>query len=522
MRSLLLAILFVSCATAPLSLPDPVVPPIEPAKTVEPATAGTPRPLPTLPPMKLVVLPTVGTPIVSVRFVFHVGSVDDPQGKEGLTALTTTMLTEGGTRSLTSAELNAALFPMAGEIVSDTDKEFTVIAGRVHTERFDRFLSILTETLLAPRLEAKEFERLKTKQLNVIRNRLRGENDEELGKVMLDALLFEGHPYRHAVVGTETGLANITLDDVAAHWKRCFTKARLVVGVAGAVDDALGARILASLGALPETGAIPTEIPTPPKVTNQTLIIRRDTQSTAGSFGSAWPLRRDEPDFALLFLGLSFLGEHRQEHGVLFRELRGRRGLNYGTYAYAEHYRQLGGDSIPRPNIARTAQDVTLWLRPVEAQHGVFATRSVLYFLNQALHAPLPVDHFETAKGFLTGATRIWTLTDQTRLGWAIDELIYGTPGFLEGIRAAISTATPETVQRALQKHFDPKALNFVFVTKDVDALRTGLLSPEPSPITYATPKPTEVTDEDKRIERHPLPMVNDRLRVIDAAAVMK
>ncbi len=520
MRTLLMSGLLFSCATAPVVRSEPTSPPKE---TVEaPATVAPVRPLPTLAPMKLVVLPTPGTPIVSVRLVFHVGSVDDPRGKEGLTALTTKLLTEGGTKSLSSAELNEALFPMAAELESDTDKEFTVIAGRVHQERFERFLSIFTETLLAPRLDPKEFDRLKTEQLNVIRNRLRSENDEELGKVMLDALLFEGHPYRHATVGTESGLAAITLEDVAAQWKRCFTKARLVVGVAGAANDALGAQVVAALETLPATGAAPTPIPSPAGVTNQTLIVRRDTQSTAGSFGSAWPIRRDDPDFALLLLGLSYLGEHRQEHGVLFRELRDRRGLNYGTYAYAEHYRQDGWTSIPRPNIARTTQDLTLWLRPVESQHGVFATRGVLFFLDQTLHAPLPAERFETAKGFLTGATRIWTLTDQRRLGWAIDELLYGTPEFLDRVRATIATATAEMVQRSLQKHLDPKALNFVFVTKDTAALRTGLLSAAPSPITYATPKPPEVLEQDKAIERHPLPMVSDRVRVIDAAEVMK
>jgi len=145
-----------------------------------------------------------------------------------------------------------------------------------------------------------------------------------------------------------------------------------------------------------------------------------------------------------------------------------------------------------------------------------------LFFLEQTLRAPLPAERFETAKGFLAGATRIWTLTDQRRLGWAIDELIYGTPGFLDRVRTTIATATAETVQRTLQKHLDPKALNFVFVTKDADALRAGLLSPTPSPITYATPKPPEVLEQDKALERHPLPMVSDRVRVIDASEVMK
>jgi len=520
MRALLLSTcgLAACVTTAPAARTE--APPAAPLPAQAPRPA--PRALPALPPMKLVVLPTPGTPIVSVRLVFRAGSVDDPQGKEGLTALTTRLLTEGGTKALSAAELNEALFPMAAELERDTDKEFTVISGRVHRERFDAFLSIFAQTLLSPRLDPKEFERLKTEQLNAVRNRLRSENDEELGKVMLDALLYEGHPYRHATVGTESGLNSLTLDDVAAQWRRCFTRARVVVGVAGAADDALGARVVAALDGLPQTGAAPTPIPSPGRVANQTLIIRRDTQSTAGSFGVSWALRRDDPDFALVFLGLSYLGEHRQEHGVLFRELRDRRGLNYGTYAYAEHHRQAGWSSIPRPNIARTVQDLTVWLRPVEAANGVFATRGVLYFLEETLRQPLPAERFATAKGFLSGATRIWTLTDQRRLGWAIDELIYGTPGFLDAVRATIATATADQVQRALARHLDPATLNFVFVTKDAEGLRKGLLTPSAGPIAYPTPKPPEVMEQDKAIDAFPLPMVGERVRLMNAAEVMR
>ncbi|MBL8740753.1 MAG: hypothetical protein JNK04_06660 [Myxococcales bacterium] len=250
--------------------------------------------------------------------------------------------------------------------------------------------------------------------------------------------------------------------------------------------------------------------------------MRRDTESTAGSFGFSYRVRRDHPDFPLLFLGLSYLGEHRQEHGVFFRELRDRRGLNYGTYAYAEHYRQDGWNSIPRPNIARTVQDLTIWLRPVEAKNGVFATRGVLYFLDQTLNAPLPPERFETARGFLIGATRIWTLTDQRRLGWAIDELITGTPGHLDRVREAIASARADEVQAMLKKHLDPKALNFVFVTKNAEGLRDALTSQAPSPIVYATPKPPEVLEQDKAVERQPLPMTKDRVRIIDASTVMR
>lgn len=516
MRTFFLALVCCSCATTQMA----TAPKATVSRPVEPPAAV--AQLATIKPLTLVVSPTQGTPIVSVRLVFRAGSVDDPSGKSGLTALTTRLLVEGGTTKLSSAALQDALFPMAAELDSDTDKELTVISGRVHRERLAPFLEILTDTLLSPRLDPREFDRLKTEQLNAIRNRLRNENDEELGKVVLDSLLFRGHPYAHATVGTERGLEAITLDDVRTHWKQRFTQARLVIGLAGAVDEALGASLQKTLAQLPATGAEVVVIPPAPTVENETLIVQRDTASTAGSFGLSWKLRRSDPDFALVFLAASYLGEHRQEHGVLFRELRDRRGLNYGTYAYAEHFRQDGWVSRPRPNVLRAAQDFTLWLRPVEAANGLFATRGALYFLEQTLKAPLPAERFETARGFLLGATRQWTLTDQLRLGWAIDELLSGSPGHLDRLRQTISSATPDTVQAALRKRLDARRLNFVFVTKDATALNAGLTSSAPSPITYSTPKPPDVLTQDEQIAKHPLPMRPDQVSIIEASSVMR
>lgn len=472
--------------------------------------------------MTVVSLPEADKPVVSLRLVFRAGSVDDPLGKEGLTALTTRLLLEGGTQALTSAQLIEALYPMAAELDGHTDKEFTVVSGRVPTARLEQFLTIFTDTLLHPRLDPGELERLRTEQLNAVRNHLRAENDEELGKAALDALIYDGHPYRTPPVGTERGLAAVTLADVQAQWKRVFSQDRLIIGLAGAVDDALAAKVKATLSALPTEGAVRAPLPEPKAVHGQTLIVKRDTNSTAGSFGFTTDVRRGDADFYALALGLSYFGEHRQEHGVLFREVRDRRGLNYGTYAYAEHYQQSGWGPVPRPNVQRTSQELTLWLRPVESKNGVFATRVVLFFLDQLLHAPLPREHFETARGFLLGATRLWTQGDQRRLGWAIDEVLTGTPGFLDHEREAIAALTPEQVQAALQRHLSADALNFAYVTRDGDGLLKALTDGQPSPITYATPKPPDVLEADQGISRWPLPMKAGAVRVIDGGDFMQ
>ncbi len=490
---------------------------------VKPApTAPLPyRPLPTLEPMKLVVIPVPNKPIVSVRLVFRTGSVDDPSGKEGLTALTTRVLLEGGTQSLDSAQLLQALYPMAAELSGDTDKEFTTLTGRVHRDRLPRFLEIMSDTLLAPRFDEKEFTRLRADQLNAVKNRLRQENDEELSKVALDSLLYDGHPYRHATGGTEKGLEAITLDDVKAHWKNTFTQDRLVIGLAGAVDDALASQVKKTLSALPEKGSARPALPTAPGPKGLTLIVERDTTSTAGNFGFTSPLRRDSPEFLSLFIALSYFGEHRQEHGVLYQEVRERRGLNYGTYAYAQHYRQDGWASLPRPNILRSQEDVTFWLRPVSPDKAVFATRAVLHFLEQLRTQPIPVERFETARGFLAGATRIWTTTDQRRLGWAIDDVIAGTPDFLGSVRKALETVTPAQAQEAVRKYVSAENLNFVFVTKDAVGLAAALKSGAASPISYSSAKAEDVVRDDLAIASEKLPLAVEQVRVVKASEFM-
>ena len=292
-------ILLAACATTPppAAPPDDVLenaklpPRKKVATTLPPPMATVPvatRPFAPVEPLTLVLQPVKDKPIVALRVVFHSGAVDDPSGKEGLTALTTAVLTEGGTAELSSAQLIEALYPMAAELDGHSDKEFTVFEGRVHIDKLDRFLQIFTDVLLHPRFDPKEFDRLRTAALNTVKNRLRQENDEELGKVGLDALLYAGHPYRHFNGGTVAGLTSLTLDDVKAQWQRVFSQDRAVLGLAGAVDEKLAAKVKDLMAKLPAKGAPMIPIPPAPGFRSKTTILQRDTLSAAGSFGYSW------------------------------------------------------------------------------------------------------------------------------------------------------------------------------------------------------------------------------------------
>jgi zinc protease len=411
---------------------------------------------------------------------------------------------------------------MAAQLEVLTDKEFTTFSGRVHKDFLPRFLKLFTDTLLEPRYEPSEFERLRTDALNTVRNRLRTENDEKLGQVALEELLYRGHPYAHFVGGTVKGLESLTLEEAKAHARRVFTQDRLVIGLSGPVDDALKKSLTSRLSALPATGAPRVALPTVTSVPGRAVVLQKPTSSTAISMGYVTPLRRGHPDFFPVAFALSYLGEHRQSHGVLFQELREKRGLNYGNYAYAEHFMEQPGTTYTRPNIARTQQAITLWVRPVVPTNAVFATHGAVYYLNRLVQQGIPREQFEQTRGFLLSYTRLWEQTDQRRLGYAIDSLFYGTPDFLEQYRKELAEMTPESVQEAVRRHLRPEALSFAFVTQDAPALVSALKAPAPAPITYASPKPPALIAEDKAILLHPLPLRLDAIELGSASDFME
>jgi zinc protease len=70
--------------------------------------------------------------LVTFRILFMTGSAFDPPGKEGLAAITASMLAEGGSRSMTYDRILQTLYPMASAVNAHVDKEMTVFTGTTH------------------------------------------------------------------------------------------------------------------------------------------------------------------------------------------------------------------------------------------------------------------------------------------------------------------------------------------------------------------------------------------------------
>jgi len=471
--------------------------------------------------IRTILLPSATSPLVSIRVYFGVGSVCDPRGKEGLAALTAAMLGRGGSRSRRYAEVLAALYPMAARIDTQADKEAVVFSGTVHRDNLEPYADLLADQIVQPRFADEDLERNRRDALEHITRRLRGTDDETLGKEALGALLYRGHPYGHPCAGTEAGLAAITLSDVKAFHVGRFTQDRLILGLAGGYPDDVPARLLERFTALPPRGLpLPVLPPPPARRSAEVLLVEKDAPATAISLGHPLRITRAHPDFYPLTVARSYLGEHRTFNGVLLQKMRGLRGLNYGDYAYIESFIQDGASTFPLPNLPRTQQHFEIWIRPVRPASALFALRLALREIEVLRTDGIPGPDFEETRRFLLHYSRLWTQDDSRRLGHAIDGLVHGVD-IVSELARRLPTMTKGDVDRAVREHLSTSHWAAALVTSQAAALRRLLLQGAPAPITYDTGSmPPEVLEEDRRIESFPLPVSEAATTVLPVASL--
>jgi zinc protease len=412
------------------------------------------------------------------------------------------MLAQGGTSAMTYQQFLSAMYPMASSISSRVDKEMTVFTGTAHRENLDRYYALFRELLLNPGFRPEDLKRVRDNAINFLKVSLRQGNDEELGKEYLYNIIYTGHPYAHHSMGKISSLEKLTLDDVREFYRAHYTQANLVLGLAGGYPEGFEKKVESDFAKLP-TGIVEQKHFDAPKISEGTRIeiVERDTRSTAISLGFPIEVTRASKDWPALALVASYFGQHRTPNSYLFQRLREARGLNYGDYAYIEYFPRGMFVMAPEPNLGRQQQIFQIWIRPVEPQNGLFTLRATMYEYDKLVRDGLSRDAFEITREFLAKYSNVLTQTQDDRLGYALDSRYYGIPDFTSYMREQRSKLTVDDVNRAIQRYLKSNAMRVVIVTKDAEGLRNAILNDEPSPMTYNSPKPKEITDEDKVIQ---------------------
>jgi zinc protease len=448
------------------------------------------------------------SPLVSLRIQFLTGSVNDLQGKEGVASLTAAMIAEGGSKRLTNKQITEQFNPIATSFGWQVDKEMTTFVGQTHVDNLAKYYDLISQMLLEPGFREDDFSRLKKDAINFLKTSLREGNDEELGKERLYNIIYAGTGYENHSMGKISSLEKLTLQDVKDFYAKNYTQANLVLGVSGGFDQKFSNQLTTDFGKLPK-GEKTTRKTIAPNLGDgmKIDIVKRETRATAISLGFPIAVNRAHKDFAALALVVSYFGQHRSSNSYLYGRIRELRGLNYGDYAYIEYFPRGMYQFEPDPNLGRSSQIFQIWIRPVEPQNANFALRAALYEYDKLVKNGLDQQTFEETRDFLSKYVNILTQTKDAELGYALDSKYYGIPNFNEYMKTSLSKLTLTDVNKAIKTHLASNKMRVVMITKDAEGLRDAIVNNTPATISYASPKPKEITDEDQTIFTYPIPV---------------
>jgi zinc protease len=465
-----------------------------------------------------VLLHVAADPTVSFSLQFAVGSQNDPPGKEGLAFLTAQMLADAATESRSLDEILAALYPLAAGYDIRVDLERSTLTGRVHRDNLDAYLELYTDAFLKPAFDEDDFERVRSDTINFIENTLRYSSDEELGKAALHEFVFRGTRYAHLSEGSVAGLRSITLDDVRQFYLRHYTRANALLGVGGGFDRTVVDRLAAAVRQLPAgSRSAPPAIEPPPIEGRSVLLVDKPNADASISLGFPLDVRRGERDFYALWVANSWLGEHRNQSSHLFNVIRELRGLNYGDYSYIEEFPEGGERSMPPANVPRRLQLFEIWIRTLPNDQAPFALRAALREFQLLVERGMSREGFELTRTFLKKYSLHFAETTAAKLGYAVDDRFYGLTdeSHLARFRRMMDELTLEDVNAAMRRHWQHENLKIAIVTGEPAKVRALLASGKPTPVTYATPKPAAVLEEDRIIEAWPLHLAEERMTTI-------
>jgi zinc protease len=391
-------------------------------------------------------------PLVTALVLLPVGAASDPPDRPGLTAITGDLLDEGA-GAFNALELHEALARIGAQLDTEVGSDATLLELTVLERHASRGFALLSDMVLRPRLEQRDFDRVRDLRLNRL-VQLR-DSPSALADRVFAELLFKGHPYGHLPIGTEGSLRALTLREVTAFHARAYRPAEAtIVAVGDASHDRLAQLVDAAFGDWnpPATadGPVPTAAAVPPPtgaarvaVVNRTAAAQSELR--IGHVG----LPRATPDYhALLVLNMVLGGQFISRINMNLRE---NKGYTYGARTSFD-FRRAPGPFVLQASVQ---SDVT-----------ADAIREAIGEL-RAIRGEKPVTREELEMGRATltrGYPRNFETADQVGRA-AVQLALYDLPeDYFTTFVPRVLELTAEDITRAAAAHLDPSRLLTVVV----------------------------------------------------------
>jgi zinc protease len=172
--------------------------------------------------------------VVSIYLWFDVGSVDETEGLFGAAHVVEHMLFKGSSK-FGVGEAASFIEGLGGDLNAYTTFDQTVLHATVMASKWQQALETVLDMATRPTFDPTEFAREKQVILEEVRGAL-GEPDYEVD-LQVQGALFPSHGYGRPILGTETSVEQLGVEQVQQFWRRHYTPNRAVLSIAGAVTE---------------------------------------------------------------------------------------------------------------------------------------------------------------------------------------------------------------------------------------------------------------------------------------------
>lgn len=164
------------------------------------------------------------------------GSRNENEKLEGISHLIEHMFFKG-TKTKTAKQIAESFDMIGGETNAFTSKEYTCIYARVMDQHAIYAFDILSDMFFHSNFDEVELEREKKVVLEEIL--MTEDTPDDIIFDYLHQTSFENHPLKTPILGTEGSLKEITRDDILKYIDQFYTPDRIVISIAGNIQEGL-------------------------------------------------------------------------------------------------------------------------------------------------------------------------------------------------------------------------------------------------------------------------------------------
>ena len=371
-----------------------------------------------------------GAPSVAAFVGIASGSRYEQPAAAGIAHFAEHMFFKGTERRPTARDISAEIDGIGGEFNAFTGKEMTAYYVKCAADSTSVAIDVLSDMLLASRFDGDEIEREKGVIVEEINMYLDTPRDL-IGQVH-DDLRYGTSPLGRPIIGSKETVRAATRDTFLDYLGTWYRPERIVVGLGGAVTDAMVEDVADRFGGLEAIATPPPPETVLPEIEGPTVRIERRDSDQAHLILSVGGYPVVHPDRYVLSVLQAVLGGGMSSR--LFTEVRERRGLAYYVFASHAGYTDTG----------------SLYVQAgVDTKRMELAISTIWAELRRIATEPVPDEEIAKAKRYITGRTVLGVEDPRGMILHGLRRsLIEGAPTELEEIFAGIDAVTAADVAR--------------------------------------------------------------------------